>query len=85
MLLEVSKSIETGGIICYVIEYTGKDSTIAKYEISKEFVGGIKYMAKNDFWYRLLNFFNKCLNLIIKSESNNFKNENILYSFFDNS
>jgi len=46
MLLECYKVMETGAIICYVIEYTGKDSTVVKYEISSDYVGGMRQLAK---------------------------------------
>jgi hypothetical protein len=49
MLLESFRIAETGAIVCFVVEYTGKDSTIAKYEISSEFVGGLRHMAKAEF------------------------------------
>lgn len=49
MLLECYKVMETGGFVLYTIEYTGKDSTIAKYELTGDFVGGIRHMAKQEF------------------------------------
>lgn len=49
MLLESYKAMENGAIHVIVIEYTGKDSTIAKYEISADFVGGMRHMAKSEF------------------------------------
>ena len=48
MLLDCQKSIETGNILVYVIEYTGKDSWVVKYELTADFVGGLKVMVKND-------------------------------------
>ena len=40
--------MESGAIVVLVIEYTGKDSTVVKYELTPEFVGGLKVMVKND-------------------------------------
>jgi hypothetical protein len=48
MLMDCYKVLETGAIIVYVIEYTGKDSTLVKYEITGDFIGGLKVMVKND-------------------------------------
>jgi hypothetical protein len=48
MLMDCYKVLETGAIVVYVIEYTGKDSSVVKYEITPEFVGGLKVMVKND-------------------------------------
>ena len=49
MLMEAYKNVEAGTVVLFLIEYTGKDSTIAKYEISSDFVGGLRHMAKQDF------------------------------------
>jgi hypothetical protein len=48
MLLDCYRNLDTSAIVCYVIEYTGKDSTLVKYEISGDYVGGLKIIAKND-------------------------------------
>ena len=48
MLLDCYKVGETGAVVCYVVEYTGKDSYIVKYELTGDFIGGLKMMAKND-------------------------------------
>ena len=48
MLLDSYKVLDTGAIVVYVIEYTGKDSTVVEYEITGDFMGGLKIMIKND-------------------------------------
>lgn len=48
MLMDCYKVVDTGAIICYLIEYTGKDSTLVKYELTGDFVGGLRMIAKND-------------------------------------
>ena len=47
--MEQYKNVESGTIVVIMIEYTGKDSTIAKYELSSDFVGGLRHMAKQEF------------------------------------
>ena len=46
MLMESFRNLELGTLTVILIEYTGKDSTIAKYEICSEFMGGLKHLAK---------------------------------------
>ncbi len=48
MLLDCYRNLETGSIICYVVEYMGKDSTVVRYEISADYVGALKVIAKNE-------------------------------------
>ena len=48
MLLEVTRNVEAGTIQAYVLEYTGKDSAVVKYELSADYLGGLRVMAKND-------------------------------------
>ena len=48
MLMDCYKNIDSGAVVCYLVEYMGKDSTLIKYEISADYVGGLKLMAKND-------------------------------------
>ncbi len=48
MLMDCYKVIESGAVIVYVIEYTGKDSYVVKYELSSDFINGLKLIAKND-------------------------------------
>lgn len=48
MLLDCYKVVETGAVMCYVVEYTGKDSFLVKFELTGDFIGGLKVMAKND-------------------------------------
>ena len=50
MLLEATKILETGAIICYVIEYQGKDSAVVKYEMTPDLIGALRNIAKSDFW-----------------------------------
>jgi len=50
MLLDCYKVVDSGAIMCYVVEYTGKDSTVVKYELTSDYIGGLKYLAKNDMW-----------------------------------
>ena len=49
-MFEIQKNMETNSLICYVIEYTGKDSYVAKYELTNELVGGLRHLARADFW-----------------------------------
>lgn len=48
MLLDCYKVVETGAVVCYLVEYTGKDSTVVRYELTGDFIGGLRLMAKND-------------------------------------
>lgn len=51
MLMEVQKSQDptTQSLIIYLLEYNGKDSNLVKYELTPDFVGGLRVMARNDF------------------------------------
>ena len=46
MLLDTEKSQDAA--ILYVLEYTGRDSTLVKYEMTTEYIGGLRLMVKND-------------------------------------
>lgn len=48
MLLDCQKSPDSTAIILYVLEYTGKDSAVVKYEFSADFMGGLRMLVKND-------------------------------------
>ena len=48
MLMECQANKETGSIICYTLEYTGKDSTIVKYELAPDYVGALRVMVRNE-------------------------------------
>lgn len=48
MLLDCYKIVDSGAVVCYVVEYTGKDSFLVKFELTGDFIGGLKVMAKND-------------------------------------
>jgi hypothetical protein len=49
MLMEAQKILETGAIMCYVIEYQGKDSALVKYELTPDLVGALRNIARSDF------------------------------------
>lgn len=48
MLMEVQKSPEGAALHLFVLEYTGKDSALVKFEASADFVGGLRMMVRND-------------------------------------
>ena len=48
MLLDVYKNSESGAVTCCLIEYTGKDSFVVKYELVPDFMGGLRLIAQND-------------------------------------
>lgn len=48
MLMEVQKSPESAAIVLYVLEYSGKDSALVKYELSPDYIGGLRIMVRND-------------------------------------
>ena len=48
MLMECQANKETGSITCYVLEYSGKDSAVVKYEISPDYVGALRIMVRNE-------------------------------------
>jgi hypothetical protein len=48
MLMECQANKESGTITCFVLEYTGKDSALVRYEISPDYVGALKVMVRNE-------------------------------------
>ena len=50
MLMECQaiKGYSGGMITCFVLEYTGKDSALVRYELSPDYVGALKVMVRNE-------------------------------------
>jgi carbon monoxide dehydrogenase subunit G len=46
MLMECQADKEAGTIVCYVLEYSGKDSALVKYEMTQDYVGALKMMGR---------------------------------------
>ena len=49
MLLDVQKSADpTSAMTFFVLEFTGRDSALVKYDVSHDFLSGLRLMVKND-------------------------------------
>ena len=48
MLLDCQKAPDSSAIDLYVLEYTGKNSAIVKYEMTADYVGALKLIIKQD-------------------------------------
>lgn len=51
MLMECERVSDSTAIAVYLLEYTGRDSAVVKYEISEDYVGALRVMAKNEMNY----------------------------------
>jgi hypothetical protein len=45
MLFDCVSDPESGAVYFYVIEYTGKNSALVKYELSQDYLGALRVMA----------------------------------------